>query len=210
MATTPEAAALAQMGYAQAMNAAKGATDSAYQMARGDLTGNDYYKTWAGNGGAANTMYANALGLNGASGNTAAQSAFQTGPGYQWAVQQGLNALNRTAASRGQLASGNQSMALMDYGQNQANQQWQNWLNSLNGLSSQGLTAAAGQTGQQNQLANLDYGYGKDLSNIYMNGTQQAMGALQNGNQQSSGSSGAMSAILGGLNLASKIVPMFL
>jgi len=211
MATTPQAAAQAQLGYAQAMEASKAATTEAYNKARGDLTDNDYYASWYGNGQNANTMYANALGLNGAGGSTAAQKAFQTSPGYDWQVQQGLDALNRTAASRGGLAGGGQSIALQNYGQQMANQQWQNWLSGLNTASSQGMTAAAGKTGQQNALANLDYGYGKDLSSIYMNGTQQAMGALQNGNQQQpDSSSGIMSAILGGLNLASKVAPMFM
>ena len=205
MATTPQAAALAQLGYAQAMNASKGAIDSAYQTARGDLTGNDYYKTWYDNGSGASNMYANALGLNGAGGSTAARSAFQASPGYDWRVQQGMDALNRTAASRGNLAGGGQSMALLDYGQKQASNEWANWLNGLNGVSTQGMAAAAGKTGMQGQLAGLDYGYGKDLSGIYMNGTQQAMGALQNGNQQQQ--NGLMSAILGGLNLGTKLIP---
>ncbi len=208
MAATPQAAALAQAGYAQAMNAAKGATDSAYGIARGDLTGADYYAPWYGTGQNANTMYANALGLNGAEGNTAARGAFQASPGYDWQVQQGLNALNRTAASRGSLAGGGQSIALQNSGQNMANQQWQNWLSGLTGMSQQGMQAAAGKTGQQNALASLDYGYGKDLSNIYMGGTDKAMGAMLQGNQQQpSSSSGIMSAILGGLNLGAKLLP---
>lgn len=208
MALSAQASALSQLGTAQAMNASKGAIDSAYNRARGVLTENNYYQPWYANGSNASNMYANALGLNGAEGANAARGAFRTDPGYDWAVQQGMQALNRSAASRGNLASGGQSMALVGYGQNMANQQYQNWLNALNGLSGQGLTAAAGMTGQQNQLANLDYGYGKDLSNIYMGGTKDAMSALREGGQVQP--DGTMSAILGGLNLASKVLPMFL
>lgn len=209
MATTPQAAALAQLGYAQAMNASKSAMDSAYGRARDDLTGNDYYKTWFDNGTGASNMYANALGLNGAGGSDMARSAFRASPGYDWRVQQGMDALNRSAAARGNLAGGGQSIALQDYGQKQASQEWANWLQGLNTASTQGMASATGKTGQQNALASLDYGYGKDLSGIYMNGTQQAMGALQSGNQQQQ-QSGVMSAILGGLNLGSKLLPMFL
>ena len=208
MATTPQAAALAQLGYAQAMNASKGAIDSAYGRARETLTGNDYYAPWYKTGMDASSMYAKALGLGGADGSRDAAAAFRTSPGYDWRVQQGMDALNRTAASRGNLAGGGQSMALLDYGQKQASNEWANWLQGLNGVSTQGMAAAAGKTGQQNQLANLDYGYGKDLSNIYMNGTKDAMGALREGGQQQP--DGTMSAILGGLNLASKVLPMFL
>lgn len=206
MALSAQASALSQLGTAQAMNAAKGATDSAYERARGVLTGNDYYKTWFNNGENAANMYSNALGLNGAGGNTAARGAFQANPGYQWQMDQGLQALNRTAASRGNLAGGRQSIALQDYAMGTANKEWQNWLNALNGVSQQGMAAAAGKTGQQNQLANLDYGYGKDLTNIYMGGTKDAMSALREGGQEQP--NGLMSAILGGLSLGSKLLPM--
>lgn len=208
MALSAEASALSQLGTAQAMNASKGAMDSAYGRARETLTGNDYYKTWYDNGSGASNMYANALGLNGAGGSTAARSAFQASPGYDWRVQQGMDALNRTAASRGNLAGGGQSMALLDYGQKQASNEWANWLNGLNGVSTQGMAAAAGKTGMQGQLAGLDYGYGKDLSNIYMGGTKEAMGALREGGQQQP--DGTMAAILGGLQLAAKVAPMLL
>ena len=40
-------------------------------------------------------MYMNSLGLNGAAGNQAAVNAFQTGPGYDFQMHQGLNAINR-------------------------------------------------------------------------------------------------------------------
>jgi hypothetical protein len=189
-----------------AMNASKGAIDSAYGKARDDLTGNDYYKTWFDNGTGASNMYANALGMNGADGYKTARDAFQASPGYDWRVQQGMDALNRTAAARGGLAGGGQSMALMDYGQKQASNEWANWLNGLNGVSTQGMAAAAGKTGQQNQLANLDYRYGGDLANIYMGGTKDAMSALREGGQQQP--DGTMAAILGGLQLGSKLLPV--
>ena len=44
-------------------------------------------------------MYMNSLGLNGAAGNTAATNAFQAGPGYQFQMDQGLDAINRQRAA---------------------------------------------------------------------------------------------------------------
>ena len=50
-------------------------------------------------------MSANALGLNGPAGNAAATAAFQAGPGYQFALEQGLEGINRTANAAGMGAS---------------------------------------------------------------------------------------------------------
>ena len=106
-------------------------------------------------------MQANALGLGGAAGNEAATNAFQAGPGYQFALDQGLQALNRNAASRGMLASGNNTQDILKYAQGLANQEYGNWQDRLGQFSNLGFNAASGQTGRQGSLAALDYGYGK-------------------------------------------------
>ena len=54
----------------------------------------------------------NLLGLNGAAGNQSAQQTLTNMPGYQFAQQQGNAATNASAAASGQLASGNQQLAL--------------------------------------------------------------------------------------------------
>jgi hypothetical protein len=55
-------------------------------------------------------MMLNALGLNGPQGNAAATAAFQSSPGYDFKVNQSLDALDRRAASRGMLGSGNTTL----------------------------------------------------------------------------------------------------
>lgn len=123
------------------------------------------YQPWVDSGKNANTMYGNALGLNGADGNAAATSAFQTGPGYQFALDQGTQAALRGASAAGMLNSGNTLTALNDYGQGQANQEYGSWLDRLNGVSGQGLQAAGGQAS----------GYGA-LSDLYQAGTDNRLG----------------------------------
>lgn len=113
------------------------------------------YQPWVTSGTAANTMYGNALGLNGADGNAAATDAFQTGPGYKFALDQGTQAALRGASAAGMLNSGNTLTALTDYGQGVANQEFSSWLDRLNGQSAQGLQAAGGQAGQYGNLSNL-------------------------------------------------------
>jgi hypothetical protein len=109
--------------------------------------------------GAGTDMYMNSLGLNGPAGNTAATNAFQAGPGYQFQMDQGLDAINRQRAAAGMLGSGNAGIDAMKYGQGLANQAYGGWQTQLSGLNNNALAAttgaATGQAGQYDQLANL-------------------------------------------------------
>src|SRR5690606_40585715 len=60
-------------------------------------------------------LYKDALGLSGAEGSAAARERFQTGPGYEFAMSQGLDALERRAAARGQLNSGGTSLDTLTF-----------------------------------------------------------------------------------------------
>lgn len=85
---------------------------------------------------------------------TAQQNAFakfQTDPGYQFALDQGSQALQRSAAARGILNSGATAKALTDYGQGMASQQYGNYFQRLQSLAGVGQSAtnATGQFGAQ-------------------------------------------------------------
>lgn len=122
------------------------------------------YDPWVTSGTAANTLYGDALGLNGEEGNSRATDAFQAGPGYQFALDQGTQAALRGASAGGMLNSGNTLTALTQFGQGLANQEYGGWLGRLAGVSSQGLSAAGGQAS----------GYG-GLSNLYQAGTDNRL-----------------------------------
>lgn len=92
-------------------------------------------------------LYADALGINGAGGNARATGAFQAGPGYGFAMDQGLQALNRSAAAGGMLASGNTLAAATQYGQGLANQEYNGWLGRL------APYVGEQRTGQENRAA---------------------------------------------------------
>jgi hypothetical protein len=113
------------------------------------------YQPWVTSGTSANALYGDALGLNGADGNARATGAFQAGPGYDFAMDQGTQAALRGASAGGMLNSGNTLTALSQYGQGLANQEYGGWLNRLAGVSSQGLGAAGGQASQYGNLSNL-------------------------------------------------------
>lgn len=100
-------------------------------------------------------LYADSLGLNGAEGNARATSAFQTAPGYQFGMDQGLQALERNASKYGRSNSGNTDLDLMRYATGYANDAYGNWQNQLsgyNGMYGQGVGAATKSLGDLTQF----------------------------------------------------------
>ena len=137
-------------------------------------------------------------------------NAFQTDPGYQFALQQGTQALDRSAGGSGMFGSGNAATALTNYGQGLANQQYGNWLSNLSGLNNQGLQAAAGQTGRQGALAGINEWQGGQAvanNNNAVNGFVNAQNNMNAANAQ--GGANIFSTILGGTNLGAKAGPGF-
>lgn len=117
---------------------------------------------------------------------------FQADPGYAFRMREGLKALDRSAAARGGLLSGNQLRGITQFGQDLASQEYGNafnrynigFQNRLNPLQS---LAGFGQT-STNQLAGAAGQLGTNLSNIAMNqGNARASGYMGMANAASSG-----------------------
>ncbi|UZB05543.1 hypothetical protein OM948_08840 [Xanthomonas citri pv. fuscans] len=81
-------------------------------------------------------------------------SSFQESPDYQFALQQGIQGLDRSAAARGSLYSGGQQADLMQFGQGLASQQYNNYYNKLASLAGMGQSAASALAGVGNTYAN--------------------------------------------------------
>lgn len=118
------------------------------------------------------------LGPNGAAGATA---QLQNMPGYQFALQQGGQALDRSAASRGLLLSGGQLKDAQTFGQGLASQQYGTTLsqlgtygNQIAGLVNTGENAAA-QTGNAGSAA------ANSIGTSLLTGAGQQSTAIQNG-----------------------------
>lgn len=180
--------------------------------------------------GAGVNQLGNLLGLNGASGNQQATSTLQSTPGYQFALNQGAQNVNRNAAAGGQLASGNTLQALQTQGQGQAQQTTNSLISALQPYLGLAQTSAAGQAGvdtglgtalnsNQNSLANLDYtgatGVGNAQANGILGSAQEQASGLQSllslaGSGASAGGSagagGGLSSLMSGAgNLASGV-----
>lgn len=105
------------------------------------------------------------LGLGGADGSARAMSAFHgANPGYQFQMDQGLDALDRRAASRGMLSSGNTNLDTLNYSQGLADQSFGDWFDRLmGGIDRQSsalgdLTTQAGQVGATRMGTTADIG----------------------------------------------------
>jgi len=151
-----------------------------------------------------NNLYQDALGINGAEGNKNAQNAFQTSPGYQFGMDQGLQALERRASAQGNLQSGNTNVDTLKYAQGYADQNYGSWLDRLQGVGAQGLQATGSQAGLLSDLgnqnintqgakANAATGVANNISNAYGN-----YAAAQN-----SASGNIWGGLLGGAKLLS-------
>lgn len=145
---------------------------------------------YAGYTGQASQATADALGLNGPEGVARAQQSFQAGPGFQFALGQGLDAITRAQNAVGMGASGNTLRESQTFGQGLANQEWQKYLDNLrqreglyaplalsgtgtaaggraNALLAGGTGAANIYTGTGTRLADLLSGTGKTGAGIF-------------------------------------------
>jgi hypothetical protein len=107
--------------------------------------------------------------------------SFFTSPDYNFRVQEGMNALQNSAAARGGLLSGNAMRGITSFGQNLAAGEFQNYWNRNFQAAGLGQNSAAGSGALGAQMAGQ------------IGNTMQAQGAAQ-----ASGPVGAANALTGG------------
>src|SRR6516164_9523327 len=145
-----------------------------------------------------------ALGIGTPQQVSAAGSAFHNDPGYQFALQQANQALERSSAGRSMDISGNAADAISKNTVGYADQDYQNWIKNLKDVGAMGLTGtqagAAGQATGYTNLSNLAQTYGEDQTNVYGN----VEGATIAGNNlaASGQAAGAKNLLGAGLQLA--------
>lgn len=155
-----------------------------YQSGR-DQIGQNYgnasnlYSNLLGSNTAGANAYGDASGANGAAGYGRAQQNFQANPGYQFQMDQGLQALNRTHAAAGNLNSGNADADALKFGTGLANQSYSGYLAGLQPYLGGQQAATAGAAG-------VDTGLGNQL-----NANLTGQGTAANANQTAQGASSA-------------------
>lgn len=120
-------------------------------------------------------------------------AALRATPGYDFTMQQGVNARDRSAAARGMLGSGAQQKGLTAYGQGLGDQTYNNYLNRIGGMMTSGQNAAA-----------LQGGYGMTAAPQIGNYLQQGAAAQGQGligayNARQSSYGNLMNNVMGGL-----------
>lgn len=119
-------------------------------------------------------------------------SDFQKDPGYQFRMDQGQQALERSAAARGGLLSGGAGKALQQYGQDYASGEYSNAYNRFNNDQTtrfNRLSALAG-TGQTatNTIGTLGAQTASNIGENYMQaGNARAAGYVNQGNAINNG-----------------------
>ena len=114
-------------------------------------------------------------------GPTASQLQFD--PGYAFRLSEGVKALDRSAAARGGLLSGNQLRGVTELGQNLASQEYGNAYNRFIGEQATRRNALAGLVGQGQTTANTigaaGQGMASNVGNLALNqATNQANAGL--------------------------------
>ena len=115
--------------------------------------------------------------------------SFQQSPGYQFAFQEGANAIDRAASARGMLNSGARLRELTRFGQGMANQEFGNYMNRLASLAGIGQSADAAPAARR-RAAQLGANAAAGAANATMAG----------GQAQAQGITGGANAMFGGLN----------
>lgn len=148
-------------------------------------------------------LYADAMGVNGSEGSDRARSAYTTGAGYGFNMDQGLQALQRARAVNGTLASGNADTDAMKFASGLASQDWNSWLQGLSGYDAKTMAATTGQAGTLGALGNLAYQTGAGKAGIDVNaGNAVAQGAYKVGEAETKANEAKLGALLGVANLA--------
>jgi len=125
-------------------------------------------------------------------------------PSYAWRMQQGQQALERSAAARGQLLSGGHLKDLTNYSQGLASTEYGNQFNRLMGIASMGENAAGQQAGYSNSYGNalanqqIDQGQANAAASLGTYRNWQTQDARAAGDWNAYFSGGGFSAATGG------------
>lgn len=149
--------------------------------------------------------YADATGANGQAGFDRAAANFRADPGYKFALDQGIQAIDRSSAAKtGGALSGNLLTALQQYGTGLADQSYGNYVSRLQpflGYQTAGASGAAGvNMGLGNEL-NSSYGNQGNLAFNTQVGIGNAEAASDVARQNS-----AQNLVNGALNLGTKLL----
>lgn len=122
---------------------------------------NPLYRQMMRSGQRSNNLLSDYLGLNGTDNQQAAYDSYMTGPGFDFEMDNGIRALDASAAARGGLYSGKNMMAQQKFGQGLYAGRLNDYLNRLGNQTQVGMQGAQGITGNRQALNNYKIGQGQ-------------------------------------------------
>src|SRR5512139_2961145 len=147
------------------LNAGYGQASDLYGQGRNAITTNyaaalDPYSQVFNEAGGGGQAYGDLTGANGQQGFDRAVQLFRNSPGYQFALDQGIQAAERVGSKYGQNNSGNEMTALDKFGTGLADQTYGNYVQRLQPYLQQRLAGAAG-------IAGVNMGQGNALNTSF-------------------------------------------
>lgn len=145
-------------GIQAGQTAATGAIDSGL----GDLrryygVADNYFAPLSEAAGRRTSAYDDASGVNGPEGMARARAMFTASPGYQEGFDSGLAALDRRAAARGMVGSGNTSADTLKFASDYANQKYGDYVSRLAPYVGNDASVAGARAGLQTALGDKSY-----------------------------------------------------
>lgn len=117
-------------------------------------------------------------------------AGFYASPDYQFRLKEGMKAIERSAAARGNLRSGATMKAIGDYSQGQASGEWNTYVDRLSSLAGVGQSATASN-------AALGQNFASNMANTYTNaGNARASAYANTGNAITGGVGNVAAAYL--------------
>lgn len=151
--------------------------------------------------------YGDAVGLGGQEGMDRARATFTSNPGYREGIESGVDILDRRAASRGMLASGNNEQDTQKFATDYANKGYGDHVARLSPYLTQPMQALTAQGGFDTALANLESTTGQQKANYGWQaetGIGDANASAELARQAAA--KNTFDAITGGLSLAGKFM----
>lgn len=154
--------------------------------------------------------YADATGANGSAGQNRARDLFLNDPGISSGLNMGLDAIDRRAAARGMLGSGNTNLDTIKFAGDYLNQKYGDYVNRLSPFTSapSQATSNAGVVGgllaNEGNSVNSSYGNQGNLAFNTQVGIGNAQAAADLANQ--SASQNVFNAVGQGIGLGTKLL----
>lgn len=186
----------ARLQYQREQQAISGAKDAGAQF-KYDLGGySEAFDPYIEGGDRATNQLYKLLGLDGTEPENMARRVYEGSPGHTFRLNQGVEALDRSATARGMLNSGRQSKDLIRFGQGLADSDYDNYLGNLFNLSNRGYSATGAKTNTLTRGAEGPFQAGLLGAQLgFRSAATEPQGMIASQNAENAGLSGALGAL---------------